>query len=265
MAELSFFEATGNRFAVIDGFVSAEPESAVRRVLSSSLMTDENLDGVLICGPSRAGADCRMDIFNRDGSRAEACGNGLRCVARFAFERGRVGERLRIETAVGLRTVLVLRDESGAIRSFRTGMGRPRIVEEQDLSLGAMSVRAAIVDMGNQHCVLFVEDVPAIPVKTLGPLLERHVLFAKRTNVGFARVQSNGIELRVWERGVGETAACGTGAAAAAAVALRRGLVVTPLEVRMAGGVLNVHWDGESELFLEGPAEPIAAPTAIGF
>lgn len=265
MAELSFFEATGNRFAMIDGFVSSEPEAAVRRVLSSSVMTDESLDGVMICGPSRAGADCRMEIFNRDGSRAEACGNGLRCIARFAFERGRCGERLKIETAAGLRTVLVLRDGSGAIRSLRTGMGRPRIVGEEDLSLGATTVRAAIVDMGNPHCVLFVGDVPTAPVKTLGPLLERHIRFARRTNVGFARVQSNAIELRVWERGVGETEACGTGAAAAAAVALRRGLVVTPLEVRMAGGVLNVHWDGEGELFLEGPAEPIAAPTAIAF
>ena len=252
MVEAWFYEAAGNRFAIV------ERGASVERALDE-LVRPRGLDGLLVFGPGEAGADCRMEIVNRDGSRPEACGNGLRCIARFAFERG-AGPRMTIATDAGPRAAHVRCDEEGRVRAVRTTMGVPRVLAV-DAELEGVARPAAIVDLGNPHCVFSVDDVSRAPVSELGPLVEHHARFPERTNVGFAERRADHVALRVWERGVGVTAACGTGAAAAAAVLFHRRLAEPPLEVRLSGGVLTVFRGERGELELEGPVASFS-PTA---
>ena len=242
MAEVSYYQAAGNRFALV------ESRSAAEGVLRGSIMGQLALDGILVFGQPEAGGDCRMEIINRDGSTSAACGNGLRCIAHFAFERRDASGRLSIETSAGRR--YAERVVHGAPGIIRTSMGTPRIVE---LDTDIDGHHAAIVDMGNPHCVLMVDDVDSAPVAELGSHLEQHPRFPDRTNVEFVQVTEEKLNVRVWERGVGETAACGTGASAAAAVMLKRGLQGSPIELQLPGGLLTATWVGKGELYLEGP------------
>jgi diaminopimelate epimerase len=161
-------------------------------------------------------------------------------------------ERVRVETDAGLRELRV--GEPGREVAVLAGMGRPAVVaREARLAVDGVEHAATLIDMGNPHCVLFVDDPARADVARLGPALERHPRFPARTNVGFAALAGDTLALRVWERGVGETAACGTGACAAAvAAALVRGAEL-PLFVDLPGGRLRVHWDGRGEVQLEGP------------
>ena len=239
MAESIYYEAAGNRFAIV------RSHDAVAAVLESPEMVELELDGVLVCTEPEGRADVRMEVVNRDGSPAQACGNGLRCIARYAFGRKLVARAMTIETASGVRRARLIGESR-----VRTSMGMPRIEALEEEVDGH---RLAIVDLGNPHCVLFVDDVESSPVEELGRRLESHARFPGRTNVEFACAEEGGLAMRVWERGVGETAACGTGAAAAAVVALEKGLADSPVRVRLPGGVLTVSWDGRGELELEGP------------
>ncbi len=247
MAEITYYEAAGNRFAIV------ESRDAVARVLGSPAMKGLSLDGVLVCTAPNAGGDCRMEIINRDGTESAACGNGLRCIAHFAFERGMARDRLTIETLAGSRTAEVV--TRGSTDTVRTSMGRPRI---DALYANVEGHPAAIVDMGNPHCVLFVDDVDTAPVAQIGAHLEHHARFPQRANVEFVQLGDESVRLRVWERGVGETAACGTGASAVAAVAIQRKLMSSPIVIHLPGGTLTASWDGSNELFLEGPVGPLA-------
>jgi len=259
------YSAAGNRFVLVDG-LELTPEEALelaRALVASDEMQTFALDGVLVCVAPRHGGTCGMIVLNRDGSRAEACGNGLRCIARFAVERGLAHEELVIETDAGARPARVSHGE-GDVVTVRTGMGVPEIVDTSArLELDGEIFEAALVELGNPHCVLNVDEAARAPVATLGPRFERHPRFPRGTNVGFAHMDSDGDDqgmvLRVWERGVGETAACGTGAAAAAAAAISRGARVSPIRVKLPGGTLTVEWDGVGELFVTGPVEAIAA------
>ena len=198
-----------------------------------------------------------MELYNADGSRPETCGNGLRCVAKLAVDRGHVrGPRFVIEADAGpCKAEVEL--ERGKVTRARIGMGLPRILErEARLELpGRAPVLATLVDMGNPHCVLFVEDERTAPVATLGPLLERHARFPKGTNVEFLALRSEGAFLRVWERGVGETAACGSGACAAASAAELHGRARLPLALELPGGRLEVSQIPGGALELAGPVE----------
>lgn len=245
--------AAGNRFAVLDAFEHDVDEPEVQAV---ALCGEHALDGLLVVSGPREGGDCRMQVFNRDGSRAEACGNGLRCVALFAVEERGAPAALVIETDAGARRVEVLR-RGARITGARADMGVPVLVErEARLAVGGATLAVALVDMGNPHCVLFVDDVERAPVARLGPALERHERFPRRTNVSFAEPAA-GPELRVrtWERGVGETAACGTGVSAAAVAAIVHGRARSPLAIATRGGRLEVSWDGAGPLSLAGPVE----------
>jgi diaminopimelate epimerase len=269
----------GNLFAVVDGFrvpLPEDPPRAAREICESRVRGGKVPDGLILVRPSSKGADCAMEIYNADGSRAETCGNGLRCVAKLVADRGHVASgRFVIETDAGMRATEVERI-AGSVARARVHMGAPRSItlderielstaEAQDARVprAPQVHRATLVDMGNPHCVLFVDRVETAPVSIVGPALERHPRFPNGTNVEFVTSLADGIRVRVWERGVGETRACGSGACAAALATVARGLGTWPMNVEMPGGVLEVDRDDQG-LILTGPVEEWAADRARG-
>jgi diaminopimelate epimerase len=254
VSQPSFYSAAGNRFAVLDAFERL-PDDPV--TLARQLCARQHLDGLLLAARPTQGGDCRMLVFNRDGSRAEACGNGLRAVARWAYETEHAGAELVIETDSGPRAVrCVVRD--GRVLGARTELGVPRVVErDARIAVDGAEVAATLVDMGNPHCVVRVADVSRVRVATLGAALERHARFPHGVNVSFAERAGQRLLVRTWERGVGETAACGTGIGATAVAALVHGDVRSPVEVGTRGGRLVVEWDGAGALVLAGPVEAL--------
>ena len=258
----------GNDFVVIDGInqtVALDP-ARIRRLADRHLGI--GCDQVLLVEASgRADADFRYRIFNADGSEVEQCGNGARCFARFVRDRGLTDkDDLRVATAAGLLRLQIRPDGWVAV-----DMGQPRL-EPADIPFYAteraqlypiaadgMDMEIGVVSMGNPHAVLAVENVDRAPVAHLGPLLERHGRFPKRTNVGFMQIVApDHIRLRVFERGAGETLACGSGACAAAVVGRLWGLLWPNVRVELPGGELTVHWAGEGEsVTMIGPAETV--------
>jgi diaminopimelate epimerase len=254
VADPRFYSAAGNRFAVLDAF---EREPAEPAALARELCARHGVDGLLLGARPLAGGDCRMLVYNKDGSRAEACGNGLRALARWAVESEHARDTLVIETDSGPRRVTCLR-RAREIVAARAELGVPRLVErETELAVEGRTLRATLVDMGNPHCVLFVRDVGRAEVALLGSALERHARFPQRTNVSFVELAGGRLLVRTWERGVGETAACGTGIGASAVAALVHGFVRSPVEVGARGGRLQVDWDGTGVLTLAGPVEAL--------
>lgn len=252
----------GNRFAAIDLFLGPMPPrpAELARAMCADPARgglDPRPDGLLFIAPSVHGADAAMILYNTDGSRAETCGNGLRCVAKLARDRGHVqADRFVLEADAGLCPASVERRD-GRITHARVAMGAPRsALKRERLQLrDGGSVEAVLVDMGNPHCVLFVPDERKAPVETLGAELERHAQFPRGTNVEFLALSPAGARLRVFERGVGETAACGSGACAAAMAAEWSGLASLPMTLHLPGGELTVSKDSTGGLELAGPAE----------
>jgi diaminopimelate epimerase len=237
-------------------------------------------DGLILLMPSDV-ADYKMRIFNADGSEAEACGNGLRCLVRYVLERGPVtnqgAKELLIETIAGIRKAKIT-EVSDRPAEIRVNLGVPRFVAKdipvviEEGSAGLVDIKSMLsytvtvgnrklkldfVSMGNPHAIHFSSrPVASFHLAQLGPRVEHHKMFPQRTNFEVARVLSRGqIEARVWERGVGETLACGSGAAAVAVAAQLNGLVDARVTIALPGGNLEVVWDGMGEVFLGGPAE----------
>lgn len=263
---LSFtkMHGAGNDFAVIDATRAPFTlDEAARRRLGDRRF-GIGFDQLLVIEPATDDADFRYRIFNADGSEAEQCGNGARCVARFIRERGLSGaSRLRLSTLGG-----VIETELLADGSVRVNMGVPRfapkdipfLADEESqtypIDVDGETFEIGAVSMGNPHAVLLVDDVDAAAVTTLGLRLERHERFPARVNVGFMQIlDEHRIRLRVFERGAGETLACGTGACAAAVHGMLTGRLKQPVEVSLPGGTLVVSWNGHGEpVFLAGPA-----------
>ena len=229
-------------------------------------------DGLILIGSSDV-ADFSMRIFNADGSEARMCGNGSRCVGRYVYEKGLTDKtHITLETLSGVKTLTLHPDESGTVRSVSVGMG-PGIPMQVLLPGGETGtfvggrVHAAgqaftgtAIDMGNPHLVLFVDDALAAPVAEAGPVLERLPMFPDRANIEFAQIlDETHIRMRVWERGSGITAACGTGACATAVAAAMAGLTRPEnCTVLMDGGALSVSWDPDTKLVtMTGPAETV--------
>ncbi|OIQ59462.1 diaminopimelate epimerase [Moorella thermoacetica] len=225
-------------------------------------------DGLILVLPSEQ-ARLRMRIFNPDGSEPEMCGNGIRCFARYAYESGLVeGEELQVETLAGIiKPRLIL--EGGRVAGVRVDMGAPHLEREQIPMAGTGSPvldepvevngetwRGTCVSMGNPHCIFFVEDVAGAPVTTVGPLVEHHPLFPRRTNVEFIQVLNRDeLRMRVWERGAGETMACGTGACAAAVAGALTGRSNRKVTVHLAAGDLQIEWSpADNHVYMTGPA-----------
>jgi len=225
-------------------------------------------DGLLLVYPSYK-ADVKMRIFNMDGSEAEMCGNGIRCLAKYCYENGLVRKTfLSVETLDGIKS-LYLKVENDTVKSVRVNMGSPSFEAERipikwngafinkPIIIGEETVKATALSVGNPHCVVFVDDVEGYPVVNIGQKLEKHKLFPKRTNVEFVQVVSRDkLKVRVWERGVGETLACGTGACASFAAAKILGRVDEAVTVELLGGKLSVEYCG-GVIFMEGPAEKV--------
>jgi diaminopimelate epimerase len=228
-------------------------------------------DGLLTVLPSTR-AQLRMGLYNADGSEAELSGNGMRCFVKYAVERGLAELRdgaLTAETLAGLITAQATM-EDGRVTSVRVGMGKPRFAPQEipvaveaepplagvPLDVDGRQLSVACVSMGNPHAVLFQQEpVDAYPLAAVGPKVEHHALFPARVNFEVARVLARDrIEVRTWERGVGETLACGTGACAVAVAAQVRGLVDGRVEVIERGGTLLLEWDGAGQVYLSGPA-----------
>ncbi len=258
---LAIVEATGNRFALVDGFRDALPDDPGALAWSLGRRDDLAIDGVLqLIPPADASvAECRMAVHNVDGSLALACGNGLRCLARAAVERGHVaGPSFRIETEAGVRAVEIVDANPDSFR-VRTEMGCAEIVDlAATFEVREGELEVAIVSMGNPHCVLFIPEITHAPVASIGEQLETHKRFVDRTNVEFVDVRKDELRVRTWERGVGETRSCGSGACAAAVAAIARKRSASPVSVVSPGGTLVVTWSGapDAPVLLEGDVGP---------
>ncbi len=275
MPDLSFVKmhGLGNDFVVIED-LAAEWELDPAAVM---LLCDRNFgigaDGVLVVREATVpDAGFLMLYFNADGGQAEMCGNGIRCFAKYLVDRKMAsGDVLSIETLSGVKRLEVVRDYDGTLASATVDMGEPILdprlipslftgtqVYECPLETELGTLRVTAVSMGNPHAVIWVDDVETAPVETVGPLVETHSMFPNRTNVEFAQtLDDETIRLRVWERGVGETLASGTGACAtlvAASLAMRTGRAAT---IELPGGELFVRWDEGGHVFMTGPATEV--------
>ncbi len=261
-------QGLGNDFVVFDAIqyqVDLSPEQV-------RLIADRHFgvgcDQVLLVEPATgARADFRYRIFNADGSEVEQCGNGARCFARFVREQGHTAKReILVETAAGLITLHVQADDEVSVDmgvpTFEPGripFLAPNEALRYALEVDDLALEIGAVSMGNPHAVLAVGDVASAPVAALGPRIESHERFPRRVNVGFMEVMDRGsIRLRVYERGVGETLACGSGACAAAVVGRIQGLLDERVRVELPGGALQVRWPGKGEpVMMTGPAQRV--------
>ncbi len=227
-------------------------------------------DGLILIKPSES-ADFEMDMYNADGSRGMMCGNGIRCVAKYVYDKGLTDKTsISIDTQAGVK-YLDLTVENGKAVLIRVNMGEPSFLAEQvpviaetkeviaaSLTVGGEKYRITCVSMGNPHCVTFIkEDVRELDLKEIGPLFERHKSFPDRINTEFVNViDRKTLRMRVWERGSGETLACGTGACAAAVAAICNRLAEEEVTVQLLGGDLQIHWDKKADIvYMTGPAE----------
>ena len=267
------YHGAGNDFILVDGRGAERDWPALARAICQRNL-GAGADGLIVALPSQTAA-ARLRLFNADGSEAEMSGNGVRCFARFVVEEGIAqpeGDDLHVETAAGPIVVrLRRRPDGGGVGGATVDMGPPRLAPRDipvaveaappilDLALLVDDAVYSVscVSMGNPHAVHFVQTpVADFPLREVGPRVEHHPLFPARVNFEVARVLDRGhVESRTWERGVGETQACGTGACAIMVAARLRGLVDDEVEVREPGGVLTLRWPGEGSVFLSGPAE----------
>ncbi len=261
----SKMQGLGNDFVVVDGVRQQVNLSTDQLQQLGDRRFGIGFDQLLLVEPPHdPNNDFRYRIFNNDGSEVEQCGNGARCFARFVFEQGLTDKKqIRVETARGVIVPELL--DGGLVR---VDMGKPRFepaeipfVAEQDavehlLALDQINIAVGVVSMGNPHAVLCVNEVDTAPVAEWGPHIEHHPRFPQRVNAGFMQVVDRShIRLRVFERGAGETLACGTGACAAVVSGIRRGLLDASVEVTTRGGVLRIEWAGNGHsVWMTGPA-----------
>lgn len=228
-------------------------------------------DGLILVGPSD-NYDFNMRVINRDGSEAEMCGNGIRCLARYVFETGLTDKTEFVtETLQGPHTQKV-HCVDGKFVDVKTSMGTPVLrkskipmtgedldkVVDEELEVDGSMYHITLVNVGNPHCVIFVDDVDKVDLSSIGPKFENHPVFPNRINTEFVQVlDKNNIRIRVWERGCGETLACGTGAAASVVAAILNGLTFDTVMVHLAYGDLIIKWEDHNELFMTGGAETV--------
>jgi diaminopimelate epimerase len=262
------YHGTGNDFVLIEDVADRIriDEELARRLCDRRFGI--GADGVIRVAPAED-ADFFMDHRNADGSLAQMCGNGIRCLGKLVFDRG-LTDRTEIEvgTCSGVK-LLSLHVTDGSVASVTVAMGRARFelgalpmrgdpcstFIGEPFAVDGRSYKGTALSMGNPHLVLFVEEDPDdLDVARIGPLVELDERFPERTNVEFVAVQGAGVKVRVWERGVGETMACGTGACAAVVAANEAGLVPTRAPARFPGGVLEIERGGDDEISLTGPA-----------
>jgi diaminopimelate epimerase len=269
------YHGTGNDFVMLEDLDGKRPLSSELVAALCDRRFGVGADGVIRVTPDVAGGEFFMDYWNADGSVAEMCGNGVRCLATLVYERGHTRQtELDIATRDGVKHVS-LDVREGVVRSVTVGMGPPAFARSRIPMQGPPDERylaepfevlghtfkASAVSMGNPHLVLFVDDDPArSDVARIGPAAENDAMFPERANVEFVAVAGDGLSVRVWERGVGETMACGTGACAALVAANEAGLVPLRSQVRFPGGTVTVERTAD-DVLLSGPAERVFQAT----
>ncbi len=266
----------GNDYVYINAFAVKveDPPALARRV--SPRRTGIGSDGLILIGPSEV-AHCRMEMYNADGSRGEMCGNGIRCVGKYVYEHGIAQVNpLKVETDTGIKT-LSLELHNNRVSRVTVNMGEPILtgpripvaaagqVVDHPLAVNGTSYRVTCVSMGNPHCVVFVDDVDPLDLEKLGPRFEHHSFFPQRVNTEFIRVlDPKELVMRVWERGSGETAACGTGACAAAVAAVLNRKSDRRVTVHLRGGDLEIEWQEKDNcIYMTGAAEEVFAGVLV--
>ena len=274
-------QAAGNDYVYMDTFKApiSSPEALARRI--SDRHFGVGSDGlILICPPSDPGeADFRMRMFNADGSEAEMCGNGIRCVGKYVYDNGHTDkEQVRIETLAGVLT-LRLHVSGGKVETVTVDMGEPRLAPKdipvsgpgEDFINRPLRVQGRVwnvtaVSMGNPHAVVFVHGIDNLDLSGIGPQFEHHPLFPRRTNTEFVEVVGrHHLKMRVWERGAGETLACGTGACASVVAAVLTGNTERKVRMKLLGGELDIEWDeATNHVFMTGGAVTVFTGEWLG-
>jgi diaminopimelate epimerase len=263
----------GNDYVYVNCFEEtvADPEQIAIKVSNRNFGIGS--DGLILIMPTDR-ADVRMRMFNSDGSESEMCGNGIRCVAKYAYDHGVVTRKeITAETGAGILTLQLFTDSRDKVEKVRVNMGKPRLTKveipmlgepqdgrtvSQPLNILHTTFAITTVSMGNPHCVIFVDDVETFQVEKYGPLIENHDLFPRRTNVEFVQIISpTEVRQRTWERGAGETLACGTGASAVCVAGVLNGLTEKKILNHLSGGDLELEWADDGFLYMTGPATEV--------
>lgn len=264
-------EGLGNDYVYVNCFRETvdNPSEVAKKV--SDRHFGIGSDGLILIKPSEV-ADFRMDMYNADGSQAEMCGNGIRCVAKYVYDYGLTDKTsISIETLAGIK-YLDLQVTDGKVSLITVNMGSPELIPDkipvisdskrvvdEPIEVDGTIYKMTCVSMGNPHCIVFVEDTASFPLETVGPLFENHERFPKRVNTEFIQLlDRKTVNMRVWERGSGETLACGTGACASAVACILNGLTEDEITLHLLGGDLIVRWDQQDNLvYMTGPAQVV--------
>lgn len=262
----------GNDYIYVNCFTETveNPEETAVRV--SDRHFGIGADGLVLICPSEK-ADFFMDIYNADGSRAKMCGNATRCVAKYVYDNKMTDKtEIALETLSGIKCIKITVQDGKAVAA-RVNMGAPILapreiptkfdgetVVSQNLTINDKAYAVTCVSMGNPHCVLYTDDVHALDLPRIGPKFENHELFPDRINTEFVHIVSETeFDMRVWERGSGETLACGTGACAATVASILNGYCIrdTEIKVNLLGGTLYINWTADGDVYMTGPAETV--------
>jgi len=268
-------QGCGNDYIYVNGFTEEIEERRKPEVVRR--LSDRHFgiggDGVIFINPSKE-ADFEMEMYNADGTRSEMCGNGIRCVAKFVYDKGLTEKTSISVVSAGKVKYLDLTVEDGKVSMVRVNMGQPELLPELipvilpkticeekqavdvPINVKGQEYRMTCVSMGNPHAVVFTEGVAKLNLEEIGPDFENHACFPKRTNTEFVEVQDRrNVFMRVWERGTGETLACGTGCCATAVAGVLNGLTDSVVTVKLLGGELLIEWDRKADLvYMTGPA-----------
>jgi diaminopimelate epimerase len=257
----------GNDFIIINTFKEEVKDPGKLAVKLCNRNFGVGADGLVLAAPSSK-ADIKMRIFNPDGTEPEMCGNAIRCVAKYAYERGMSGEKLKVETLAGIMLPEIILRENN-ILGVKVDMGEPRIksteipiksslekVISEPLKVNGREYLITGISMGNPHCVIYVDDFNEIDLTSIGPVIENHDIFPAKTNVEFVKViNEHEVEMLVWERGAGVTMACGTGACAVTAAGVLNEKHSRDIKVHLTGGTMQINWsETNNHVYMTGPA-----------
>lgn len=263
-------QGIGNDYVYVNCFEEDVPNAPAVAKTISDRHFGVGSDGLILICPSEV-ADCKMVMYNSDGSQSEMCGNGVRCVGKYIHDKGLTDKtEVLVETLGGIKTLQLHLRDNGTVEFITVDMGKPELTPERipilgdgdsfidrEVEVSGKAVKVTAVSMGNPHAIVFVEDVASLELHKIGHAYEHHPLFPQRTNTEYIEVvDRKTLKMRVWERGAGETLACGTGACASLVAAVLTGKAERSATLKLLGGDLNIRWDEETgHVFMTGPAE----------
>ncbi len=264
-------QGCGNDYVYVDGAKELVENKRELVIAASDRHFGVGSDGVIFINPSEI-ADFEMEMYNADGSRSEMCGNGIRCVGKFVYDYGLTDKTQITVESFGAVKYLDLTVENGKVSRVRVNMGQPELISknvpvisenetviDEEIVVEGNTYKMTCVSMGNPHAVVFMDEVAEMNIEAIGPYFENHERFPNRTNTEFVKVLDDShVEMRVWERGTGETLACGTGCCATAVACALNGKTGNHVFVKVLGGEIEIEWDREKNLvYMTGPAETV--------